>query len=132
MPGELMVATAMRNLQNEFKTRGNLDYLGNQVSMDFFTWAALVGRVYQIQLGDEDAPVDSTAAIDDLLVWAVVDVPSGVKIMPVRAEAHIATFTTATLVNALLEVDPSKVRYSSGGTAQTPQNLHTGKANASG
>ena len=132
MPGELMVATDLRNLGNEAKTRGNLDYMGNQVVMDFFTWASLVGRVYQIQLGTEDAPVDSTAAMDDLLVWAVVDVPTGVKIMPVKAEAHIATFTTATLVNAMLEVDTAKVRYASGGTAATPLNLHTGKANASG
>ena len=90
------------------------------------------GKVFQVQIGTEDAPVASTTSIDDELVWMMVDVPSGYIAIPIRAEAHVATWTTATLINAMLEVDNGKVRYSSGGTAFTPLNLNTGSSSASG
>ena len=89
------------------------------------------GKSYQLQLGTEDAPINSTTSIDDALVWGLVDVPSGVAIMPYMAQAVIATWTTATLINFMIEVDNAKIRYSSGGTAFTPLNHRTDIATAS-
>jgi hypothetical protein len=132
MPGEYEVTTSLRSLQDERKTRANLDEYGNVITIDFLRWLSLIGKVYTLFLGTEDAPIDSTTALDDALVWGLVDVPSGTTIVPMRAEAHIATLATATSPEMMLEIDRSKVRYTSGGTAFTPLNMRTSKANGSG
>lgn len=132
MPGEFMATTDIRSLSNELKTRANMDVYGNQVNIDFWDWLSMLGRDYIVQLGTEDAPIDSTTSIDDALVWAVVDVPSGVSIAILEAGVNVVDFTTGTLANVMLEIDKAKVRYVSGGTAFTPLNLRTGEANSSG
>lgn len=86
---------------------------------------ALEGRAFIMQLGTEDAPIASTTSIDDALVWGVIDVASGTTALLYHAEAVIATWTTATLVNMMIEYDNAKVRYTSGGTAFTPLGLRT-------
>lgn len=105
---------------------------GTLAVIDWRMIKVMEGKVFQIQLGTEDAPIASTTSIDDALVWAVVDVPTGYIAIPIRAECHVATWTTATLINAMLEVDNGKVRYTSGGTAFVPLNLNTGSSAASG
>ena len=104
---------------------------GTLAKMDWRMLKVMEGKVFQIQIGDEDSPVATTTSIADTLVFGVVDVPTGFIAIPIRAECHVATWTTATLVNAMLEVDNGKVRWSSGGTAFTPLNLHTGSSGAS-
>jgi len=94
-----------------------------QVVIDFWSQLVFDGRVYHIQFGTEDAPIASTAAIDDELVWGVVDNVAGSVLIPTNAQVTIATWTTATITNAMLEADMAKRRYSSGGTAFVPRNL---------
>ena len=89
------------------------------------------GKSYQVQLGTEDAPSQSTTSIDDILVWAVVDVPTGTAIIPYSAQAVIATWGSSTLVNFLIEIDNAKTRYSSAGATFTPLNHRTDISTAS-
>jgi len=100
-----------------------LNKRGELVVIDFWTQMSLDGRVFGVVLGTEDAPIDSTTSVDDQLVWAVTDVPVGTVLIPAQAQAMIATWTTATLLNFMLEADFGKNRYSSGGTAFTASNL---------
>lgn len=93
---------------------------GSMVIMDWKQALALEGRLYLVQLGTEDAPIASTTSIDDQLVWAVVDVPSGTTVLPVFAQVAIGTWTTSALLNFMIEIDNAQTRYASGGTAFTP------------
>jgi len=104
-------------------------------SVPTFDWKqslALEGKVYLMQLGTEDAPIHATTSIDDQLVSGVIDVPDGAVAIPLFAQCVIALWSAADLLNFMIEVDNGKVRYSSGGTAWTPLNFHTGKADNSG
>jgi hypothetical protein len=133
MANEFMVVrNALRNLQNESKTWANLSPFGDITNMSWIDALILAGYGYHVQVGTEDAPVASTTSIDDQLVWALVDVPTGKTIIPIYAEVVTATWTTATLINMMLEIDPGKVRYSSGGSAFAPLNMNTGCATSSG
>jgi hypothetical protein len=104
---------------------GRANRRGEQVVIDFWSQLVFDGRMYHIQLGTEDAPINSTAAIDDTLVFAVVDNNAGNVLIPTNTQVTIANWTTATLVNAMLEADMAKKRYSSGGTAYVPRNLRS-------
>lgn len=103
--------------------RAILNRFGAQVVTDLITQWLLSGYCFHMQLGTEDAPIDSTTAIDDQLAWAVADNNSGV-IVPLKLEVNIATFTTATLAQAMLEADMAKKRWSSGGTAFVPRQMN--------
>tara|TARA_Y100000310_G_scaffold187507_1_gene187544 strand:- start:565 stop:1236 length:672 start_codon:yes stop_codon:yes gene_type:complete len=109
--------------------RGNP--LGELITMPWYQQAVFDGRVFQVQLGTENAPINSTTAIDDELVWATVDVPATTVIVPVYVEVNVATWTTGTLIDFMLEVDNAANRYSSGGTAFTPLNLNAGSGSTS-
>lgn len=131
MPNEFVVATSLRSVGSEEKVRATVDQYGCPVGMDFFDWMSLIGRVYTMHLGTEDAPIDSTTSIDDALVWGLIDVPDGLTIAVLEASVHVVDFTTGTLAHMMVETD-AKLRYTSGGTAYTLLNMNTGKANASG
>jgi hypothetical protein len=103
--------------------RAVINRAGFQVVTDFLTQLTLSGLTYHIQIGTEDAPIDSTTSIDDELVWMLVDNSAGNALIPLLYEVNIGTHTTATLYNSMLELDKDKVRYVSGGTAFTPANL---------
>jgi len=118
-----IIQGALQEFANGGAPRARGNRRAEQVVIDFWTQLLFDGRLYHLQLGTEDAPIASTAAIDDALVWAVVDNPVGMCLIPFRAQVLIANWTTATLVNSMLEADMAKVRYSSGGTAFTPRNL---------
>lgn len=107
-------ATLQEGIGNKF---------GSLVVTDLLTQLLLSGYCFHMQVGTEDAPVNSTAAIDDQLGFVLADNNSGV-IMPIRYEINIATFTTATLAQAMLEADMAKKRYGSGGTAFTPRQMN--------
>jgi hypothetical protein len=110
---------------NGSSSGGRANRRGEQVVIDFWSQLYFDGRMYHIQLGTEDAPINSTAAIDDQLVWAVVDNNAGNVLIPTNTQVTIANWTTATLVNAMLEADMAKKRYSSGGTPFVPRNLRS-------
>jgi len=102
-----------------------LNRRGELVVVDFWTQCIFDGRTFIIQVGTEDAPVDSTAAIDDTLAWISADNTTGYALIPTSCEITVANWTTATLAQAMIEVDRGKARYSSGGTAYVPENLRT-------
>lgn len=103
--------------------RALLNAFGAQVVVDFWTQLALSGYLYHMQIGTENAPVNSTAALDDELVWLLVDQTAGVLI-PALYEINVANWATGTLAEAMLEVDSAKNRYTSGGTAFVPEPLN--------
>lgn len=103
--------------------RAVLNRLGFQVVTDFFTQLVLSGFGYHMQLGTEDAGVNSTTAIDDQLASMVADNSAGNAMIPLMYEVTPGVLATATLVQAMLELDKDKVRYVSGGTAYVPANL---------
>jgi len=131
MPNEYQASTTLRSLGDEAKVRATMNEYGCPVTMDFWDYMSLIGRVYTMHLGTENAPIDTTTAIDDQLVWGVVDVPSGVTIAVLEMSAHIQDLTTGTLAEFMLEID-TKARYTSGGTAFTMLNMYAGASNASG
>lgn len=98
---------------------------GSLVTVDWKQALVAEGRAFMMQLGTEDAPIASTTAIDDELVFAVIDVPLGTTAMPFFAQIVVGTHTTASLYNTMIEIDNAKVRFVSGGTAFTPLNLRT-------
>lgn len=85
----------------------------------------LEGRGFSLQFGTEDAPIDLTVAIDPILVTALVDIPAGTTAILIFAQGVVATWSDATLLNFMLEIDRGKTRFSSAGTAYTPLNLRT-------
>src|SRR3990167_6916830 len=103
--------------------QARLNRRGELVVADFWLQMALDGRMFVVNLGTEDAPLDTTTSIDDQLVWALTDVPTGSVLIPCQAQVAIGTWTTSTLINFMLEADMGKVRYTSGGTAFTPANM---------
>lgn len=103
--------------------RAILNKFGAQIVTDLFTQWLLSGYCFHMQLGTEDAPINSTAAIDDELVFVVADNNSG-ALVPIRYEINISAFTTATLAQAMLEADMAKKRWSSGGTAYVPRQMN--------
>ena len=104
--------------------RAIINRMGMQVVIDFFDQLILSGLAYHVQLGTEDAGVNSTTAIDDALVSLLIDNNAGYAMIPLLYEVTPGVLSTATLVQAMLEIDMAKKRYSSGGTAFTPRNLH--------
>lgn len=98
------------------------------VVMDFYTQMVLDGRMFAVQIGTVDAAggVNSTGtAPADTLVWALTDAAVGTTIIPVVAQVAVETWTTATLINFMLEADMGKVRFSAvgGGGAFTALNM---------
>jgi len=105
---------------------------GSICSIDWRQLAVMEGKGYIMQMGDEDAPINSTVAITDILVWATVDVPLGTTIIPISAQAAIGVWAaTSVLIDFMIEVDDAKVRRGSGGAAFVPLNLNTGSSNTS-
>ena len=104
--------------------RAIMNRMGMQIVVDFFDQLVLSGLAYHMQFGTEDAGVASTTAIDDQLSSLVVDNNAGYAMIPLLYEVTPGVLATATLVQAMLEVDMAKKRYSSGGTLYVPRNLH--------
>ena len=107
-----------------------LNRRGELVTIDFLTQLILDGRVFHMQLGTEDAPINSTTVIDDQLSFGVADNALGFTMIPLHYACSVATWTTSTLINVMLEIDRALNRYSSGGTAYVPENLRTDRPRA--
>ena len=85
----------------------------------------LEGRGYVMFMGTEDAPIDIGESIDDQKAFGIIDVASGTTVFPFWAQGVMATWGDSNLINFMIEVDRSKNRYGSTGTAFTPLNLRT-------
>jgi hypothetical protein len=102
------------------------------ITIDFWTQLVLEGRCFHMQVGTEDAPVNTTGAMDDELAWMLVDTQAGTTTLPAFADVWVTTpSNTTAIANAMLEIDRAKARYSSGGTAFVPENLRTDRPRAS-
>ena len=103
--------------------RAVMNRLGSLIVTDFVDQLVLAGRAYHMQIGTETAPVNSTAAVDDQLVWMLVDNNAGYAMIPLAYEVAPEFVDTGVYGEAYLELDKDKKRYSSGGTAYTASNL---------
>lgn len=110
--------------------RAIINRMGALVVVDLITQWLLSGFCFHIQGGTEDAPLNTTAAIDPTLAFILADNGSGVMV-PLKFEANISAFTTATLAQAMLEADMGKARYSSGGTVYVPKQMNGAASSAS-
>lgn len=100
--------------------------------IDWKLMLSMEGRAFQIHAGEENAPIEICPAIDDQKGFMLCDVPDGVAIIPTYAQAQIGVWqAAATLFNFMIEVDNTKVRYSSTGTAAVPLNMNTASTNRS-
>ena len=102
-----------------------LNRRGELVVIDFFSQCIFDGRVFHLQIGTEDAPVNTTGTLDDTLGDLLWDNPVGHAAIPLFVEFVLADATTATTINGMIEIDRALARYSSGGTAYVPENLRT-------
>lgn len=114
---------AWPNIAEGSAERAVINKLGSLVVTDFYTQLVLGGWSYHIQLGALSTAVAGTAALTALIGVGLVDNNAGYATIPLSAEMHIATYSTATLFLSMIEVDMAKKRYTSGGTALTPRNL---------
>lgn len=110
--------------------QASISRAGFQLVTDFYTQLVLGGYAYHMQAGTEDAGINSTAAIDDELAWMVADNTAGNAMLPLTYECTPGVLAGATLVQAMLECDKGKARYTSGGTAFVPANLRSDDPNA--
>ena len=110
------------------KDRAVTNRMGSIIVTDLFTQLILSGYAYHIQVGTEDAGVNSTTILDDELVTVLADNVVGSAMMPLLFEVNPGVVSTATLIQAMLEIDKAKARYTSGGTAYVPANLRTDDA----
>ena len=104
---------------------------GELVVCDFWTQLMLDGRMFHMQIGTETTAVNSTGAVDDQTVWMLVDGLTGWTLLPALYEVSIDQLAAATTPEAYLEIDNSKVRYNTGGTAYVPENLRTDRPRTS-
>ena len=123
------IGTVRQNSYNNYsegqERPARLNRRGELVVIDFFTQCILDGRAFNLQVGTEDAPVNTTGAVDDTLGDILWDNPVGYAAIPLAFQVSIVDITTATLPLAMVEIDRALNRWSSGGTAYVPENLRT-------
>lgn len=107
-----------------------MNRLGSLIVTDLFDQLVLSGMAFHMQIGTEDAPVNSTTSIDDELVWMLADNNAGYAVIPLLCEINLDFVDTAVNSDAMLELDKAKNRYSSGGTAFTMENLNGSDKNS--
>jgi hypothetical protein len=111
--------------------RAVINRMGMQVVTDFWDQLSLMGATYHMQVGTEDAGVNMTNTVDDQTAIFSVDNTAGNVIIPMLYEATPGVpAATAALLYAMIELDKEKVRYSSGGTAFTPEPMNGEDANS--
>ena len=104
---------------------------GELVVCDFWTQLVFDGRMFHMQMGTESTPVNSETTVDDQRAWMVVDGTDGWTLLPAIYEVGLAVLAAATVIEAYLEIDRAKIRYSSTGTAYVPENLRTDRPRTS-
>lgn len=105
---------------------------GEAVMVDFWTQLVLDGRMFHMQIGTESAPVDTTTTIADTLVWMLLDTTLGTTTIPAYCDVWLSAIgNTSASLEAMLEIDRAKNRYSTGGTAFVPENMRTDRPRAS-
>jgi hypothetical protein len=111
-----------------------MNKFGAQVVVDLFTQWLLSGFCFHTQTGTEDAPVTTQGPLDDTKPLILLDNNSGVMV-PLFFQVAIAAHSTSTAIEAMLEVDMDKVRFSAGTTTFVPEQMNnaaTGAAAANG
>ena len=96
---------------------------GAQVVVDQITAWILQGFGFHMQTGTEDAPITTNGPLDDTKPVMVADNNSGVMVA-LFAQVAIAAHGSSTAIEAMLEADQDKKRYTSGGTVFVPEQLN--------
>jgi hypothetical protein len=109
--------------------RAIMNKFGAAVVVDLVTQWLLSGYCFHMQTGTEDAPITTNGPLDDTKPVMLADNNSGV-IVPLLYEVSIAAHSTSTAIEAMLEVDMDKKRYSSGGTVYVPEQMNNAATSA--
>ena len=99
--------------------RAIINKFASQVCTDLILQFLLSGYMFHMQTGTEDAPVTTNGPLDDTKPIMVADCTSG-AMMAILYEVSLSAHGASTLIQAMLEADMDKARYSSGGTAFFP------------
>jgi hypothetical protein len=113
---------------------GILNNFGAQVVVDLVTQWLLSGFCFHMQAGTEDAPITTQGPLDDTKPFILADNNSGV-IVPLLYEVGVSAHLTSTAIEAMLEIDMDKKRFSAGTTIYVPEQMNnaaTGAAAANG
>jgi len=107
---------------------------GSPSVIDWKLMLSMEGCGFTIKAGDEATPVAiSDGAADDELAFMIVDVPTGLTIIPTMVQCVIGVWSDCTLVDFIIEADKNGVRYDgAGGTAAVAMNMNTGSPKKSG
>lgn len=117
------------SVQDASREKGILNNFGAQVVVDLFTQWLLSGFCFHMQCGTEDAPVTSQGPLDDTKPFILADNSSGVMVA-LLYEVAVATHETSTSIEAMLEIDMDKVRFSAGTTVVVPEQMNGAATNA--
>jgi hypothetical protein len=107
-----------------------LNKSGAQVVTDLFTQWLLSGFCFHVQTGTEDAPITTNGPLDDTKPVIIADNNSGVMV-PLLFEVALSAHGASTLIQAMLEQDMDKKRYSSGGQVFVPEQMNNAATGAS-
>ncbi len=89
MPGPLRVVTTGTAPFGESTFSGGIaNRLGQQVVMDFYTWAALVGAAYNVRAGTITTPLVGDVLITDTAAEMAASAASGTTIIPVSTNIN--------------------------------------------
>ena len=123
------IGTVRQNSYGNFPEGQNrlarLNRRAEMVTIDFWTQMVLDGRMFHMQIGTENEPVPGTVAIDDELVWMLVDNAAGTVLLPAIVNIEVEGASTSANLASMFEIDNAKARFNSGGTAYVPANLRT-------
>lgn len=94
---------------------------------DFYAQMILSGFGFHVQAGTENAGAAATDTIDDQLAFTLIDQNAGYAMLPVLYQITPGVVANSTVIlQAMLEADKEKKRYTSGGTAFVPENMSGG------
>ena len=101
---------------------------GELITSDLMQQFVFDGRAYIVSNSARETALASGASFSDTAPFALLDVPAGTTAIPLQIYLHTKVDDkTQTLLVTLSD----KTRYTSGGTAHTPQNLRFDEPNGS-
>ena len=100
--------------------------LGLEVVLDFYTWAALMGRAYQVRAGTITTPLVGDVVVTDTAAEMCADAATGTPIIPVNLNIGLRLLTGTLHEYAAKSV----ATVSSAGTAFVPLPLRSNGAAA--
>ena len=116
-----VIRNALLVFPDNSTSNGIANALGQQVTMDFYTWMAMMGASFQVRAGTITTPLVGDVVLTDTAAEYCADAAAGTTIIPVYN--NISIRLAATLANEF--AIKSVATVSSAGAAFTPLPLKT-------